>query len=67
MSIKKEDRAFLAESLSGHIARTKVLLEDAVEQVCLAGAPEDTARMDALLIQYHLLLKANTLLTDHCA
>jgi len=67
MSIKKEDRAFLDESLRGQISRAQVTLHDALEQVCLRGDAEDLERLDQQIRRYTLLLKASSLLTDACA
>lgn len=65
--IKKEDRAFLDESLRGHIAKAKEAYAAAVEGVCLRGEPEDLEEMDRWSRRYLLLLKAQTLLTDASA
>lgn len=65
--IKREDRAFLDESLRGHIAKARDQLYAAVEGVCLRGEDEDLAEMDRQHKRYTALLKAHTLLADACA
>lgn len=65
--IKKEDRAFLDESLRGHISKAQADLHTAVEAVCLRGENEDLDEMERRGKRYALLLKAGTFLTDACA
>jgi hypothetical protein len=67
MSIKKEDRALLDESIRGHIAKAKSAYEDAVEAACLRGDDVDLDAMEKACKRYMLLLKAQSLLTDVCA
>ncbi len=65
--IKKDDRAFLGESLRGHIAKAKEDLERVVEGICLRGDLEDLEEFRRQLDRYQTLLRVNTLLTDTCA
>lgn len=67
MSLKKEDRAFLDETVRGHVSKAKIAYEDAVEAACLHGDDEDLDRMEKASKRYVMLLKAQTLLTDLCA
>lgn len=65
--IKKEDRAFLDESLRGHISKAKASYEEAVECACLSGENEDLEAMERASKRYLLLLHVQTRLTDVCA
>ena len=65
--IKKEDRAFLDESLRGHIFRARDDVYVALEAVCLRGQPEDLDAFRAARERYAELLKAQTFLTDGSA
>ncbi len=65
--IKKEDRAFLDESLRGHISRARDTLYSALEGVCLRGELEDLEEFERSRNLYAGLLKAQTFLTDGCA
>ncbi len=66
--IKKEDRAFLDESLRGHVAKARSRLYDLVEAVCLRGEAEDIDAFEVECRRYAFLLKAHNFLTDEtCA
>ncbi len=66
MTIKKEDRAFLDESLRGHITKARAELSDAVEAVCLRGSAADLEEFKTRMERYSLLLKAGNFLIDEC-
>lgn len=65
--IKKEDRAFLDESLRGHIYKARDDVYVTLEAVCLRGQPEDLEAWMTARDRYANLLKAQTFLTDGSA
>lgn len=67
MTIKKEDRAFLDESIRGHIAKAKSAYEEAVECACLRGEDADLKLMERTAKRYLTLLLAQSMLNDICA